>query len=67
MGSTWAERFWFGWFYVVNGSLVVQVNEPRWEGLGGCKNLAKACNMGGLGMLAWVIVLDWVRIWDYAC
>ena len=51
MGSTWVEGFWFGWFYVVNGR----------------KNLAKACNLGGLGMLAWVIVLDWVRIWDYAC
>ena len=38
----------------------------RSESLGGCRISAKACNLGSLGMLVWVVVLDWVRVWDYA-
>ena len=40
----------------------------RWEDLNGCKILSgcQTCNMGSLGMLVWVVVLDWMRVWDYA-
>ena len=40
----------------------------RWEDLNGCKVLGgcKTCNLGSLGMLVWVVVLDWMRVWDYA-
>ena len=34
--------------------------------MGGCRGLAKACNLGSLGMLAWMVVLNWVGVWDYA-
>ena len=39
----------------------------RWEDLNGCKVLGgcKTCNLGSLGMLVWVVVLDWMRVWDY--
>lgn len=43
------------------------MQEARLEGLGGHKILAKACNLAGVGMLAWEVVLDWVRVWDNAC
>ena len=62
MDCAWGEGFWFGWFYVVNGGLIVWAQGARWEGLGGCKILAKVCALGSLGMLVWV-VLDWVRVW----
>ena len=70
MGSTWGKGFYFVRFYVVNWGLVVWVQEAGWASLGGWKILAKACNLRGLGMLAWVVLLewvvalDWVRVWD---
>ena len=47
---------------MVNGGLIVWAQGARWEGLGGCKILAKVCALGSLGMLVWVVVLDWVRV-----
>ena len=35
-------------------------------GFGWLEDCAKACNQGSLGMLVWVIVLDWVRVLDFA-
>ena len=50
---------WFGWFYVVNGDLVVWVQTARWKGkiggfgwLQGFGWLAKAFVVVSLGMLA---------------
>ena len=34
MGSTWVGEFWFGWFCVVNGGLVVWVQGARREAFG---------------------------------
>ena len=67
MGSNWVEGFWFGWFYVVNWNLVVGVQEARWEGLVGFKIFTKAFDLVNLGMIAWVTVLHWVRVYDYFC
>ena len=61
MGSTWGEGFWCGWFCVVNWGLVAWVQGARREALGECKILAN-CELDSLGMLAWVVVLDWVRV-----
>ena len=66
MDSTWVEGFWFGWFYVVNWGLVVWVPGGRWEGLVGYKIFTKACDLGSLGMITWVVVLQWVRVCDYS-
>ena len=30
-----------------------------------CKNFAKACDLGSVGMIAWVVVLHWLRVCDY--
>ena len=62
-GSTSVEGFWFGWFYVVNWGFVVRVLGARWEGLVGCK----ACDLGSIGMIMWVVLLHWVRVCDYSC
>ena len=58
MSSAW-EGGWFGWFYVVNGDLVVWVQTARWKGkiggfgwLQGFGWLAKAFIVVSLGMLA---------------
>ena len=55
MGSTWAEGFWFGWFYVANWGLVFWVQGASREG----------CHFGNLGMIACVVVLYWLRVCDY--
>ena len=47
--------------------LVVGVPGARWEGLVGCKIFAKACDLGSIGMIMWVVVLHWVRVYDYSC
>ena len=52
-------------FYVVNWGLVVWVQEAGWASLGEWKILAKACNLRGLGMLAWVVLLEWVVALDW--
>ena len=57
MVSTWVDRFWFGWFQVVNWGLVVGMQGARCESLVGCKTFAKACDLGSLGMNARVVVL----------
>lgn len=36
------------------GGLADQVQEARWEELGGCKVMTNVCNLGGIEMLAWV-------------
>ena len=36
-------------------------------GFGGCKIFAKACDVGSIAMIMWVVVLHWVRVWDYSC
>ena len=59
----------FGTFkhiYLVNWGLVVWVHESGWEGLHGWKIFAKAGGVHSLGMLAGVVVLHWVRVWDYS-
>ena len=66
LGSTWVEGFWFGWFYVVNWSFVVGVQGTRWESLVGYKIFAKACDLGSIGMIMWVVVLHWVRVCVYS-
>ena len=43
-----------------------KMQDAKWEGLAGCRILPQACNLDGLGMLAWMVVLDLVRVWDYA-
>ena len=52
LGSPCVQGFWFGWFYVVNWGFVVGVQGARWEGLVGCK----ACDLGSMGMIMWVVV-----------
>ena len=52
---------------MVNWGLVVGVEGARWEGLVGCKIFAKACDLGSLGMVAWVVFLHWMRVCDYFC
>ena len=63
LGSPCIQGFWLGWFYVVNGGFVVGVQGTRWEGLVGWK----ACDLGSIGMIMWVVVLHWVRVCDYSC
>ena len=46
---------------MVSWGVVAWVQGARWEGLGECKILAN-CELDSLGMLAWVVVLDWVRV-----
>ena len=41
--------------------------EQNGMGLVGCKIFAKAGDLGSLGMIAWVVVLHWVRVCDYSC
>ena len=36
-------------------------------GFGWCKSFAKACDLGSLGVIAWVVVLIWLRVCDYSC
>ena len=67
LGSTWVEGFWCGWFYLVNWGFVVRVQGARWEGLVGYKIFAKACDVGSIGMIMWVVVLHWVRVRNYSC
>ena len=47
MGVGLGGFMWLMWLVWVQGA--------RWECLGGCKVLAKACNLDSLGILAWVI------------
>ena len=51
---------------MVNWGLVVGVPGGRWEGLVGYKIFTKACDLGTLGMITWVVVLHWVRVCDYS-
>ena len=37
------------------------------EGFGWCKMFGKACDLGSLDMIAWVVVLHWLRVCDYSC
>ena len=36
------------------------------DSLVGYKIFAKACDLGSLGMIVWVVVLHWVRVCDYS-
>lgn len=54
---TWLMGVWLGG----------KMQDAKWEDLAGCRILPQACNLDGLGMLAWIVVLDLVRVWDYAC
>ena len=36
-------------------------------GFGWWKIFARACHLGSLGMIAWVVVLHWLRVCDYPC
>ena len=47
MGSTWVWGVWFGWFYVVNWSFVVWVQQARSEGFGDARFL--------LRLVIWVV------------
>lgn len=51
---------------MVNWGLIVWVQGAICEGLGGFMILVKACNLDTLGMLALMIVLNWVVVWDYS-
>ena len=46
---------------------LVEVQGAKWEGLVGCKIFAKACVLGSIGMIMWVVVLHWLRVCDYSC
>ena len=43
---------------MVNRGFVVGVQGARWEDLVGYK----ACDLGSIGMIMWVVVLHWVRV-----
>ena len=51
---------------MVNWSFVVRVQGARWEGFVGYKIFAKACDLGSIAMIMWVVVLHWVRVCDYS-
>ena len=48
---------------MVNWGFVVGVQGARWEGLVGCG----ACDLSGVGMIMWVVVLHWVGVCDCSC
>ena len=59
----------FGTFkhiYLVNWGLVFWVHGSGWEGLRGWKIFAKAGDLHSLRMITLVVVLHWVRVWDYS-
>ena len=47
--------------------LVVGVPGARWEGLVGCKNFAKAYDLGSLWITCVWLFFHWVRVYDYSC